>query len=98
MRFKGGNIMIKQEYLKFKRKLLDSGIIYRVTKSENYILIEPDQTRKFSHFNDVLECVDNSYIQDIDNDNIISTEFFDLKLINCEHFNNLIYSVKYKIV
>ena len=96
-----------KEYKNFKNKLMNSELIVKVTKKGDYITVIPDPCENFSITN-ILEYVDEKYTNELDlfhdyeengdNPYKISTEFFDLRLIDSDFFNGMVYNTRYKII
>ena len=96
-----------KEYKNFKNKLMKSELISKVTKKGNYITVIPEPCENFYNTN-ILECVDEKYTNEFDwyhdyeengdNPYKITTEYFELRLIDSEFFNGMVYNTRYKII
>lgn len=88
------NKMTRENYLAFEKALLGSGYIWNVTREDDIITIEPDQSETFYSVY-VLDSLDNEWHREV---NIIHTEYGDLEWVDAIHSNGKIYSVKYRII
>lgn len=96
--------MTRENYFKLKKKLIDSGLIYKVEKKGKYITIVPDFCEDYWNVGDLVEEVfdkvdSKSRYYYIKNSNSfgISTKFGCLDVIDYKKINSTIYSIKLKI-
>lgn len=96
--------MTRENYFKFKKKLMNTGNIYKVNKKGNFITVIPDQAKEIWNFEDFIDelfyKIDKNYNDYyIKNSNRfgISSKLGCFDVVDFEQSNSTIYSFKLKI-
>lgn len=102
--------MTRENYIAFKKTLLDSGYVWDVIERDNYIKIEPNQNIPFPSANILVTICDKigidyemdekytNYETGENGYHIIRTKYGALDYIYAKHFGTQAYYARYRIV